>query len=647
MDQQENSDKNQRAAAGRGTLQERNKMKEVIDLMDSDSDDDDSSIEVVCVKKPAARLSSTIRPDSCASRPVRPLQVSSTSMLRNSHRNDNSPLCSPTLLLDRKNDGASTYNKRANDQRKLAARKSTNVGNTECARKTAVPVAGNRRRETINVDDDEGVQATARPSAQEQQLLRMRMKQKGNIVDLCIESSDDDSSLLSLSEETSTSTKQPPSAKAQQPATLAGSKHNLSEPEFDSSDDEMATLVARNKEQVLFGRPQAHRALNRVQIRDLRRQISPRQRTINSPAAPKRAAVALSESARHTSTAMKHMPDDLEEPVKKISPSGKVVQKVQSRNLRLNPKFGRSSRAMQTKTPPAPPKSSPASVQTTETHNGVHSHMEKKKAPVLSNESKTSRAMDLFSSDSSDDEVFFVERSKNSAPKFEKKNVETESISGLTDSIVDRAGTHKNADTINWNIIQEKSSTEASESESTRVANEEISVVEQASENRAQSPESVEDSATDSIEQPTKCNTNFLFEDDSVETAQNSDEDGDDDDDDDRNQETRTERKRPSMYRPASVQTNHVINDKILTAYASLFPDNPDRELLEVEVRDLESKIELDILDIRVVTTVEHLTKEWLDERGLPVKEIVVHGGTDGKFMRFLNYNTCTQECFL
>ena len=63
--------------------------------------------------------------------------------------------------------------------------------------------------------------------------------------------------------------------------------------------------------------------------------------------------------------------------------------------------------------------------------------------------------------------------------------------------------------------------------------------------------------------------------------------------------------------------------------YDSIFQIEPRRERLTVKVRDLGVGDEIDYTQI---TTVEHLTKDYIDERGLPVKEMVVYGGSDSEY---------------
>eukprot|EP00977_Amphora_coffeiformis_P006346 scaffold1353_cov161-Amphora_coffeaeformis.AAC.18 len=70
---------------------------------------------------------------------------------------------------------------------------------------------------------------------------------------------------------------------------------------------------------------------------------------------------------------------------------------------------------------------------------------------------------------------------------------------------------------------------------------------------------------------------------------------------------------------------------QLSTRYDSIFQIQPKRESFRVKVRDLGVGDEIDYTQI---TTVEHLTKDYFDERGLPVREMVVHGGYDSILYR-------------
>ena len=93
---------------------------------------------------------------------------------------------------------------------------------------------------------------------------------------------------------------------------------------------------------------------------------------------------------------------------------------------------------------------------------------------------------------------------------------------------------------------------------------------------------------------------------------------------------------------------------RITAEYDSVYQVEPKREIHNVKVRDLGTD---DDLDFSQITTVEHLTKSFLDERGLPVKEMVVHTGDDSKYYkRYLavllavvvcsRHSICTPQAF-
>ena len=68
---------------------------------------------------------------------------------------------------------------------------------------------------------------------------------------------------------------------------------------------------------------------------------------------------------------------------------------------------------------------------------------------------------------------------------------------------------------------------------------------------------------------------------------------------------------------------------RIFGQYDSVFPVEPERDTLEVRLRKLDGENP----DYSLITTVDHLTREYSSEKGLPVKEMVVHTGEDGKFL--------------
>jgi hypothetical protein len=67
---------------------------------------------------------------------------------------------------------------------------------------------------------------------------------------------------------------------------------------------------------------------------------------------------------------------------------------------------------------------------------------------------------------------------------------------------------------------------------------------------------------------------------------------------------------------------------ELLLSYDAVFPQNPVRDSQTITVRNLEPVGELNFPQ---VTPIEHLTKSYMDENGLPVNEMYIHGGNDGK----------------
>lgn len=599
---------NRQGVSSREALQERQKWNEVIEVEDSD---DDSYIEVVCVKKPSPRNSTPKRPNISPDSARRPCQVSSSAILRN-YQNNSAPF-SPTLSYNHKNDTGSAG--KTNDsprRKKQLARKTTR------AMANTVPTAS-KKSETINLlDVSSGDESThARPSAQEEQMRRHCKQQKLKVVvDLSNDTSDDSSSEEGEKESPSSPRKPP----AVPPPASAGYTRYRSdqEPDFDSSDDEMATLVAKNREKKLVERQPQHHALNRMQIRNLRREMSPaRQRT----ATPWLMSV-VSGNARLPL----EIPDD---PVERFSPSGKMIQKVRPRGLRVNPKCGRSSREMHKKPPPPRSTASLApkcAVATT--------------APRRENKDSERLEDSWHSSHSSGDEILVGKSPQSTARTNEKsrhgkrEKLSSESANSLARPTVDEA-----TYSMGSGVVPEKLDTVATANETDVVATvstealEDNSVTLESSDLNEESAITLDGVLLEPIQIP-EASKKYVFDDDTVETSEDSksasgdDEEGNDEEKLDNKQSSWRNVHNSVESKEESTGTQKQARLEELAMYDALFPTAPAQAVLEVEVRDLGDK---DNLDFPVITTVDHLTKEYKDERGLPVREMVVHGGADGK----------------
>ena len=134
---------------------------------------------------------------------------------------------------------------------------------------------------------------------------------------------------------------------------------------------------------------------------------------------------------------------------------------------------------------------------------------------------------------------------------------------------------------------------------------------------------SLEDSS-EADRYPSPSGKRFVFDDDSVESDTKS-VSSDSDKEDETYTEVVKDQKTPVQPGPERA--------RLLSKYDAIFSPNPHRPVKRVKIRDLGVK---DDLDYEVISTVHHLTKEYMDERGLPVKEMFVHGINDGTFFFLL-----------
>ena len=708
-----------------GTLRERpssstnnnnNNNNEVIDLCDSSSEGSDSDIEVLAVKKTpqSAASAKSVRPDSAPSNKQGNNEASMSPRRLYSGKSlppGNAGTPPSRLPSSASRQGNCTMNQQRNRN---------SPENQQQASRRPIPAGRRRNNPIVLLESSSDESVRARPGPQEKRILQQQHQQQRQNQHRAKATVPTSFEIDDSSSENETPT--------------AGTKRPAEEPDFDSSDDEMATIAAwnRRKQTPQNNHPVTvasrhdqevkRRHLDRIQIRDLRRQFSPRR---------KPTAASSSSSSPP-------------QPLAQGDPKRKLFQ------LRLSPKGGRSNRAMQKKAPPPPTQQSAmaAAAQTAAAGNkpAVASAKPLSEKPhqltiqeaicgksvrkkPLFNSSKAKPAVSVAASEKKSPEnktgvdelggvskneavlqeesAALIEESKRLAYVADVRAAAAESGGATIATTADQTMQTSACDSGNRQVDNEGRSqsllVEAavakrkesvpkivdSETLSEREANDalakkpepcgdggEKSLQDTKSTTRANEAPSnkspvraafsidpketdIQSNGTDvestvcsmeerfggaaipeepgvSMYQLARCGSEledsarqYTFDDDSVDMAPlKPAASGTDSDDDD---ESYHEVFRKRRSRPNGVLQKRILvppNARLGERYDAHFPIEPQRDSIKVRVRNLEHTNP----DYQLITTIDHLTKEYLNEEGLPVKEMVVHTGEDGKF---------------